>query len=101
MSDSAFLEARSSSLEGSLKSAIFELEKHGYVSGNLYGFTCDSQLRTISWGSESYRAVQQHRWMVHAYLSLLLRRSRVDLFETCIWSSFNLSVLPSDRASVA
>jgi hypothetical protein len=36
---------------GAEASGIFELDKRGYISGNLYGFTFSNDLRTVSWGA--------------------------------------------------
>jgi hypothetical protein len=36
---------------GAEASGIFEVDKRGYISGNIYGFTYSNELRTVSWGS--------------------------------------------------
>jgi hypothetical protein len=36
---------------GAEGSAIYELDKRGYIGGNIYGFTYDNQLRTVSWAT--------------------------------------------------
>jgi hypothetical protein len=36
---------------GSEVSVVYELDKRGYISGNIYGFTWSDELRPFSWGS--------------------------------------------------
>jgi hypothetical protein len=36
---------------GSEVSVVYELDKRGYISGNIYGFTWSDELRTVSWAS--------------------------------------------------
>jgi hypothetical protein len=36
---------------GSEVSVVYELDKRGYISGNVYGFTWSDELRTVSWAN--------------------------------------------------
>ena len=51
---------------GGEASAVFKLDKRGYIEGQLLGFTNDNQLRTISWAqvdakTSSYN-ITQYSW---------------------------------------
>ena len=74
---------------GSEVSVVYELDKRGFISGNIYGFTWSDELRTQSWvtvvASAAAGNLTFNSWSWDAYYAMYLDAGQYDL-SVIAWS---------------